>query len=71
MVDNYQVRYSVSPQDVKTHDTKALREEFLIQDLMQFDSVNLVYTQYDRYIVGDAVPTITRLKLKADGFVKS
>ena len=76
MKTNYQVRYAASPQDVKTYDTEKLRKEFLIQDLMQPDTVNLVYTHYDRYIAGGAVPTTAPLKLetidplKADYFLE-
>lgn len=76
MTNNYQVRYAASPQDVKTYDTEKLREEFLIKNLMQPDIVNLVYTHYDRYIAGGAVPTGSPLKLetidplKADYFLE-
>jgi 4-deoxy-L-threo-5-hexosulose-uronate ketol-isomerase len=37
--------------------TRQLREHFLAQDLMQAGSVNLLYTHYDRAIIGGAVPT--------------
>jgi len=65
MAQHYEVRYAASPQDVKKYDTEKLREEFLIQDLMRPDSVKLVYTHYDRYIAGGAVPTSSVLKLEA------
>lgn len=76
MATNYQVRYAASPLDVKTYDTEKLREEFLIQALMQADTINLVYTHFDRYIAGGAVPTGSPLKLetidplKADFFLE-
>ena len=38
----YSSRYASSPQAVKKYDTKELREEFLIDDLMQEDEVVLV-----------------------------
>jgi 4-deoxy-L-threo-5-hexosulose-uronate ketol-isomerase len=56
MKNNFKVRFAASPQDCKQYDTKRLREEFLIQNLMQEDAINFVYTHYDRYIVGGVVP---------------
>jgi 4-deoxy-L-threo-5-hexosulose-uronate ketol-isomerase len=52
----YSSRYASSPEAVKKYDTQQLREEFLIDDLMQEDEVVLVYSHYDRYITGSAVP---------------
>ena len=65
MQNHYQVRYAASPQDVKSYDTKKLRDEFLVRDLMKEDSINLVYSHYDRYIVGGAVPSGVPLKLES------
>ncbi|SEQ75229.1 4-deoxy-L-threo-5-hexosulose-uronate ketol-isomerase [Hyunsoonleella jejuensis] len=72
----YETRYASSPQGVKSYDTKQLREEFLIDNLMQEDKIVLVYSHYDRFISGSAVPTKTALKLevidplKADYFLE-
>ncbi len=52
----YSSRYASSPEAVKKYDTQQLRNEFLIDDLMQEDEVVLVYSHYDRYITGSAVP---------------
>ena len=52
----YQTRYASSPEAVKKYDTTALRDEFLIDNLMVADAINLTYTHYDRYIAGSAVP---------------
>ncbi len=71
MTQNFQVRYAASPQDVKTYDTKRLRDEFLIQNLMEADTINLVYTHYDRYIAGGAVPVKSSLTLKTIEPLKS
>ena len=60
----YSSRYASSPQAVKNYDTKQLREEFLIDDLMQEDEVVLVYSHYDRYIAGSAVPVNKDLVLE-------
>ncbi|OXE95634.1 5-dehydro-4-deoxy-D-glucuronate isomerase [Flavobacterium johnsoniae UW101] len=56
MMTKYSSRYASSPEAVKKYDTQQLREEFLIDDLMQEDEVVLVYSHYDRYIAGSAVP---------------
>ncbi|RVT71188.1 5-dehydro-4-deoxy-D-glucuronate isomerase [Flavobacterium sufflavum] len=63
MAENFKVRYAASPQDVKNYDTTRLREEFLIENLMESDSVNLVYSHYDRFVTGGAVPVKSSLKL--------
>jgi 4-deoxy-L-threo-5-hexosulose-uronate ketol-isomerase len=52
----YSSRYASSPEAVKQYDTKQLRDEFLIDDLMQPDEITLTYSHYDRYIAGSAVP---------------
>ncbi len=52
-----EVRYSVSPKEGKTLDTKGLRENFLIDDLFKSGELKLVYSHIDRIIVGSAVPT--------------
>ncbi len=61
----YEVRYASSPEAVKKQDTTALRSEFLIEDLMTADEVVLVYSHYDRYITGSAVPVKGDLTLEA------
>jgi 4-deoxy-L-threo-5-hexosulose-uronate ketol-isomerase len=72
---HFESRYASSPQAVKAYDTNELRKEFLIDNLMQKDKVILVYTHYDRYIAGSAVP-LKPLKLesidplKADFFLE-
>lgn len=59
----YSSRYASNPQAVKQYDTKQLRDEFLIDNLMEEGEVILIYSHYDRYIAGSAVPTIP-LKLE-------
>lgn len=60
-----EVRTAASPRDVKSYDTKRLREEFLIQGLFTADSINMVYSHIDRIITGAAVPTAKPLALTA------
>jgi len=60
----YDVRYAAHPDDVKHYDTGRLREHFLIQDLFTADEIRLVYSHYDRIIVGGAAPVKRPLKLE-------
>lgn len=71
MSTTYESRYASSPKAVKLYDTAQLREEFLIENLMEVGKINLTYSHYDRYIAGSAVPlkpltleTIDPLKAK-------
>lgn len=75
MSTTFETRYASSPKAVKQYDTQQLREEFLIEDLMQPGKVKFVYTHYDRYMAGGAVPTSdlkleTIEPLKADYFLE-
>lgn len=71
MKTTYEVRYAASPNDVKSYDTQKLRDEFLIDSLMKPDTIHFVYTHYDRYMAGSAVPTSTPLKLETVDALKS
>lgn len=55
--------YAVSPAEAKTMDTQTLRNQFLIGGLVQNDACNLVYTQYDRMIIGCVNPVLQELRL--------
>ncbi len=63
MSTTFETRYASSPSAVKQYDTQELRDEFLIPDLMQPGQIKFVYTHYDRYMAGGAVPT-SDLKLE-------
>lgn len=65
MKTNYQLRYASNPVDAKNYDTKRLRNDFLIERLFADDEVNMVYSMYDRMIVGGAMPKDEELKLEA------
>jgi 4-deoxy-L-threo-5-hexosulose-uronate ketol-isomerase len=58
-----QVRFAISPTEAAGMDTEALRENFLVQKLMQPGKLSLIYTHYDRMIVGGVVPTDTPIVL--------
>jgi len=61
----YEIRYSAHPEDVKTYDTQRLRDNFLIETVFTVDRINLVYSMYDRFIVGGANPVNNALVLES------
>ena len=54
-----QIRFQSSPAETSRMNTRALRENFLVEDLMRSGELNLVYSHYDRLIIGGAVPVGT------------
>ena len=66
-----ELRYSGHPEDVKGYDTRKLRKEFLIEDIFLPDDISLVYSLYDRYIVGGAMPVNKSLKLETPDDLKA
>ena len=52
------------PEDVKHYDTKMLRERFVMEKVMEADSILLTYSHYDRFIFGGAMPVNKTLKLE-------
>lgn len=71
MKTNYEVRYASHPQDAKQYDTKRLRKEYLVEKVFSADEVNMVYTLYDRLVVGGAMPVNETLVLEAIDPLKS
>ena len=62
---NYEVRYAHHPEDVKHYTTERLRKEFLMEKVFAPGEVNWVYSMYDRFMQGGAMPVGTPLKLEA------
>ncbi|AMJ67508.1 5-dehydro-4-deoxy-D-glucuronate isomerase [Hymenobacter sp. PAMC 26628] len=48
--------YASSPREVAAFSTAALRENFLIETIFEPGQVRLVYSHYDRLVVGGALP---------------
>ena len=65
MKTNYEVRYAAHPEDARQYDTARLRRDFLIETLFIPDEVRMVYSMYDRMIVGGAMPVGETLTLEA------
>lgn len=51
-----EIRFQNSPKEVKGMDTASLRENFHVGGLMQDDQLKLVYSHYDRVIIGGVKP---------------
>lgn len=58
-----QLRFQNSPAETKGMTTEQLRENFLVEKLMQDDTIQLVYSHYDRVIVGGAKPVDKTIEL--------
>ncbi len=65
MKTNYELRYASHPEDAKHYDTARIRKEFLIEKVFAADEVNMVYSMYDRMVVGGAMPVSEKLLLEA------
>jgi 4-deoxy-L-threo-5-hexosulose-uronate ketol-isomerase len=63
MTIHFEERFASHPSDVKHYDTQQLRNHFLIEKLMEADKIHLVYSHFDRYITGGAVPVNGPLEL--------
>jgi 4-deoxy-L-threo-5-hexosulose-uronate ketol-isomerase len=51
-----EIRFQNSPKEVKSMSTEELRANFLVQNLMQANTLHLVYSHYDRVIIGGVKP---------------
>lgn len=58
-----QIRFQNSPAETSQMSSEQLRENFLVQHLMQDDTVQLVYSHYDRVIMGGAKPVSKTIEL--------
>ncbi len=58
-----ETRYAIDPEAAKGFDTSALRQHFHKDGLFSAGEINLVYTHYDRFILGSAVPAGKSLTL--------
>lgn len=65
MRTNYELRYAAHPEDARSYDTQRLRRDFLIEKIFAADEVNMVYSMYDRMVVGGAMPVKETLQLEA------
>ncbi|MBO9635089.1 MAG: 5-dehydro-4-deoxy-D-glucuronate isomerase, partial [Chitinophagaceae bacterium] len=71
-----EIRFQNSPKETSTMNTQQLRDNFHVPGLMKDDQLQLVYSHYDRVILGGAKPmnsTVTLAnhpELRADYFLE-
>lgn len=56
-------RHAIHPEHAKAMDTEALRQHFLGENLFAAGEIRLIYTHYDRFALGAAVPNGGELTL--------
>ncbi len=66
-----QIRFQNSPVETSKMSTEELRNNFLIQNLMKPGAIELVYSHYDRMIIGGAVPLKESISLPNEGELKA
>ena len=71
MSQTFEERFATNPTDFKSYDTARIRQDFLIDNLFQKDHIHLVYSHYDRYIVGGALPINSAVKLETFDLLKA
>ena len=65
------ILFQHSATETETMNTEKLRENFLLQNLMEADKITLTYTHYDRMIAGTAMPVSAALTLQNEDELKS
>jgi 4-deoxy-L-threo-5-hexosulose-uronate ketol-isomerase len=66
-----QIRFTNSPTETKQMTTEQLRASFLVQELMLDDKIQLVYSHYDRVIIGGVKPVNKMLELPTHAELKA
>jgi 4-deoxy-L-threo-5-hexosulose-uronate ketol-isomerase len=66
-----ELRYASHPEDFKIYGTSKLRKEFLIENIFIKDEITIVYSLYDRYIVGGIMPADRSLRLESFSELKA
>jgi 4-deoxy-L-threo-5-hexosulose-uronate ketol-isomerase len=71
MKTNIELRYAAHPEDVKNWGTEQLRKEHLVSNLFEVNTINMVYSLYDRVVAGGAMPAGEALRLEPVDEVKA
>lgn len=58
-----EIRFQSSPKEVKGMNTEELRSNFLVSPLMKEDELSLVYSHYDRVVIGGVKPISKKVPL--------
>jgi 4-deoxy-L-threo-5-hexosulose-uronate ketol-isomerase len=59
-----QQRYAISMKEAKQFSTDEIREHFLMESLLQDNTIQFIYTHYDRMMIGGAKPVQDKLTLE-------
>jgi 4-deoxy-L-threo-5-hexosulose-uronate ketol-isomerase len=65
------IRYAVHPDACKTFSTEQLRDAFLVENLFIDNDICLVYSHYDRLIIGGIKPISATIQLNTYDFLKA
>lgn len=65
------IRHAISQREMLQFSTAQLRDNFLIETLFEPDTIQAVYTHYDRVIVGGALPVQSSVTLSTYDNLKS
>jgi 4-deoxy-L-threo-5-hexosulose-uronate ketol-isomerase len=66
-----QIRFQNSPAETATMTTAQLRGNFLVENLMQPGHISLIYSHFDRLIIGGVVPTDAAIELPNENELKA
>lgn len=66
-----QIRFQNSPTETKHMTTEELRENFLCNDLMNDDKLTIIYSHYDRMIIGGVKPLNKTVTLENEAELRS
>ena len=66
-----EIRFQNSPKETASMHTDELRKNFVCETLMQDDKINLVYSHYDRMIIGGIKPVHTTIVLENEEELKA
>lgn len=58
-----EIRFANSPTETASMNTAALRQHFLVEQLISKDELKLIYSHYDRMIVGGVMPIIATITI--------
>src|SRR6266700_6544471 len=58
-----QIRFQNSPKETSQMNTQELRSNFLVEKLVEADKLNLVYSHYERMIMGSVKPVSKMITL--------
>lgn len=65
-MQNMEIRYTHSPEDIRHYSTEELRREFLVEKIFAPREISLTYTHNDRMIFGGVTPTKAALEIVLD-----